>query len=117
MNSTVSARARPSCSEIERLYNRAVGLSAKGESADALVLIASWNGYEVDKAQLAFWHRKDLLPTPDVRRLGKSHGTESIYPPGTAQQMLALCKIHRRHKRTADIGWRLWFLGYPVPVA
>ena len=87
---------------------------AKRESAESLVGIAAWSGFDIDKAQLAYWHRKGLLPAPDIARLGKGHGTESVYPAGTSEQLLVLCDIYQEHKRTADIGWRLWLRGYPI---
>lgn len=99
------------------LYNRLVDEASGGETAAHLLAIAEWNGFRVSRSQLARWHREDLLPRPTIRRLGKSHGTESVYPAGTSRQLLTLCEIHRHHTRPADIGWRLWWQDYPVPLA
>lgn len=103
--------------EYVSLYNRLVDEASGGETAARLLAIAEWNGFRVSRSQLARWHREDLLPRPTIRRLGKSHGTESVYPAGTSRQLLALCEIHRHHPRPADIGWRLWRQDYPVPLA
>lgn len=92
-------------------------LEPPGETADQLLAIAERNSSRVTRTQLARWHRADLLPRPTTRHLGKSHGTESVYPAGTGRQLLALCEIHRRYTRPADIGWRLWWRDYPIPVA
>ena len=40
----------------------------------------------------------------------------SIYPSGTADQLLALCSIHRSEKRLPFVAWRLWWAGYDVPM-
>lgn len=41
----------------------------------------------------------------------------SIYPPGTTDQLLALCTIHHSEKRLPYVAWRLWWEGYPVSIA
>lgn len=40
----------------------------------------------------------------------------SIYPVGTARQLLALCEIHQTEKRLPYVAWRLWWAGYDVPL-
>ncbi len=65
--------------------------------------------------RLARWHREDVIPKPRVRRLGKAHGTETLYPPGTGTQLLAACAIRDREKRFPDLRWRLWWEGFHVP--
>jgi len=55
-----------------------------------------------------------LLPEPVVRRLGKARGTQSVYPPGTGEQLLALCAIHADERRLDHVAWHLWWADYDV---
>ena len=93
------------------------------ESAEALLARARNAGYRVSEAQLARWHRIGLLPRPWQRSLGRKKGTKTLYPKGTGDQLIALCQIHfgspgkkggKRGRRLQFVGWRLWWLGFPV---
>jgi hypothetical protein len=78
--------------------------------------VARARGHKVSRAQLARWHRAGLLPQPRQRSLGKGHGTQSIYPPGTGTQLLALCALRARERRLRYIAWGLWWQGYAIPM-
>lgn len=86
------------------------------ETREELLDIALAHGHEVSTPQLARWHRAGLLPRPKQRPLGKGHGTQTVYPPGTGKQLLRLCEIHfgDEEKRLQYVGWRLWWEGYDV---
>ncbi len=88
-----------------------------GETAEALIARLSSHGYTVTKTELARWHRAGLLPRPQRRSLGRGRGMISIYPPGTMDQLLALCTIHRSEKRLPYVAWRLWWEGYTIPLS
>lgn len=90
--------------------------SASGETRQELLKLARNNGYTVSGPQLARWHREGLLPEPQVRYLGKGQGTQTVYPPGTGDQLLALCAIRAKRWRLGPIAWHLWWLGYEVSV-
>lgn len=79
-----------------------------------LLELAHDHGYQMSPPQLARWHRDGLLPQPKQRPLGKAKGTESVYPPGTAEQLLALLEIHNVNRRMTDVAWKLWWAGYSV---
>lgn len=88
----------------------------RDETREELLDLAKAHGYSVTEHQLARWHREGLLPRPKQRSLGKGHGTQTIYPPGTGKQLLRLCKIHfdDKEKRLLHVGWRLWWEDYEV---
>jgi hypothetical protein len=89
-----------------------------GETNDMLIEAAAEAGFVVSKRQLAEWHRAGLLPTPRrVPRVGTSPGMRSVYPPGTADQLLALCRCRERYPHRRDeLAWSLWWAGYAVPM-
>lgn len=82
-------------------------------AADVLARAAE-AGFRVAPARLARWHRVGLMPTPEVRSLGKSHGTQSVYPAGAGDQLVKLCELRKQHGKLDEIGWWLWWHGYPV---
>lgn len=87
-----------------------------GEARDELLGLAAAAGFDVSATQLARWHRAGLLPQPKQRSLGRGRGTETIYPPGTGDQLLALCEQLRRDRRLTVATWALWWAGFPVPM-
>jgi hypothetical protein len=92
-------------------------LMKEGETAEALIERMSSYGFTVTRTELARWHRAGLLPRPQRRSLGRGYGMVSVYPPGTTEQLLALCTLHRSEKRLPYVAWRLWWEGYPVPIS
>lgn len=80
---------------------------------DLLVAVAE-AGFTVSEPQLARWHRAGLLPRPRQLSLGRGKGTATAYPPGTALQLLALCRIRHTEHSLARAGFRLWWEGYEV---
>jgi hypothetical protein len=89
-------------------------MSQSSEIRQELLDLAQARGYEVSAPQLARWHRAGLLPRPEQRSLGKGHGTQTVYPSGTGEQLLALCEIHTGERRLLYVAWRLWWAGYDV---
>jgi hypothetical protein len=95
------------------LYN-GVMVEAIGETRQELLDLARDNGFGVSSPQLARWHREGLLPQPELRRLGKGRGTRTVYPPGTGEQLLALCAVRAKKWRLGPTAWHLWWAGYDV---
>lgn len=91
-------------------------MEERGETRGELIGLARENGYEVTGEQLARWHRRGLLPTPLQAHKGKGRGTESVYPAGTGERLLALCEAHLAggEKRLDRVAWRLWWDGFDV---
>lgn len=86
------------------------------ETREQLLALAGSSGYGITEHQLARWHREGLLPRPKQRPLGKGHGTQTVYPPGTEAQLLALCAIRAKERSLDRVRWYLWWAGYEVPV-
>jgi hypothetical protein len=87
------------------------------ESSQHLLSLAHEQGYEVSTAQLARWHRAGLLPRPRQQALGRARGTQTLYPPGTGEQLLFLCASRLHQHSLTLLAWRLWWAGYPVSLA
>jgi len=75
---------------------------------------AGKHGFDVSEARLARWHREGLIPQPRQKSLGRGKGTVSLYPAGTTHQVLTLCQIRTRYRSLDEVGWRLWWHGFPV---
>ncbi len=84
------------------------------ETAEDLMRAVKEAGLSVSSQQVARWHRTGLLPKPSQRSLGRGRGTQTVYPPGTTRQLVALIHLHKRHRYLDDVGWRLWWHGFPV---
>lgn len=90
----------------------------EGETAAHVLAAARINGWNVSDDQRVRWHRSGLLPRPKLRHLGKAHGTESVYPAGTAAQLVALLEMLNGQRLTVEpAGWRLWWDGWRVEPA
>jgi hypothetical protein len=64
--------------------------------------------------QITRWHAEGIIPKPRQRSLGRGRGTETVYPIGTAKQLLELVRIRSKNRRLSHIAWRLWWQGYIV---
>src|SRR6185312_3198062 len=92
----------------------AMGEEAYVEPSAELLARATAAAHHVSETQLARWHRAGLLSRPRRRSLGRGRGTQTLYRAGTGDQLLALCEIHKRHKKLETVGWQLWWRGFPV---
>jgi len=86
------------------------------EPAEELIVTMRTYGFTVTRPELARWHRAGLLPQPERRSLGRGRGMVSVYPPGTANQLHALCLFHRSERRLPYVAWCLWWAGYDVSI-
>jgi len=86
------------------------------ERAEDVIAVAEAAGRSVSRTQLARWHRAGLLERPVQHSLGL-HGTEALYPPGTATIVLEICERKAKDRRISHIGWGLWWSGFPVEMA
>lgn len=84
------------------------------EPADAVIAYAAASGRPVTREQLARWHRAGIIPRPETRHRVGERGTESLYPPGTALQVVAASQIHEGERRLGHVAFRLWWDGYVV---
>ncbi|MDE2200871.1 MAG: hypothetical protein KGJ41_17815 [Rhodospirillales bacterium] len=86
----------------------------QAETAEYLMARVTEADLSASAAQVARWHRVGLLPQPRQQSLGRGRGTQTVYPPGTARQLIALIQLHRRYRYLDDVGWRLWWHGFSV---
>lgn len=84
------------------------------QTRDEVLAVAAEAGFAISSDQLARWHRGGLLPRPRQVSRGRGRGTVTIYPRGTAEQVVALCEITANHRSLARAGFQLWWSGYPV---
>jgi hypothetical protein len=70
----------------------------------------------VSERQLGRWHQDGLMPRPGQTWIAGSPGSTSIYPIGSGDQLIMLCAVGKRFRRSEDIGWSLWWLGFPIDV-
>ena len=96
------------------LYSNSMERNALCGSSQHLVTVAHEHGYAVSMTQLGRWHRMGLLPHPLQQSRGKARGSQSLYPSGTEEQLLALCALHISERRLSFLAWQLWWAGYPV---
>lgn len=89
-------------------------------TADQLLALAATEGFdqpEITGRKIERWRKEGLLPHPRRISLGRSRGTRSEYPPGTGQQLLALCRLRRRFPHDLDaVRFGLWYERYPLPI-
>lgn len=86
------------------------------ESQKYLIAVAQKAGFLVSARQLARWHREGLLPRPKQESLGRGRGTRSVYPDGTADQLIALCEFKKSGRRLDYLAWHLWWEGFDVGI-
>jgi hypothetical protein len=84
------------------------------EPSDAVRAGLTVRGRPVSPTQLARWHRTGYLPKPRQVPQGYGRGTVSLYPPGTRTQAERLCAFLSRTRDLEEVGWRLWWDGYPI---
>ena len=68
----------------------------------------------VSKDQLERWRFNGLLPK--VRQVGKGRGlgSETLYPIGTARQVIAIVELLSIKEKFSFVGWHLWMRGFNV---
>lgn len=84
------------------------------ESVPQLVARARAHRFSVTATQLARWHRSGLLLRPKQVSLGRGRGTQTMYPMGTGDQLVTLCRIRKRKRQLRFAGWKLWWEGFSV---
>jgi hypothetical protein len=94
-----------------------MGDAGAEETVEHLLAAAQEAGFEVTRDQLHRWQREGVLPRPRQRGLGRGRGTEVLYPPGSARQLVALCEQLQSKRSLIDASWVLWWNGYWVSEA
>lgn len=71
-------------------------------------------GSDATPRSLRNWRSKGLLPDIVQRSRRRGRGTETLFPPTTAQQSVAIQKLYSKGLSTEKVGWELWVRGYLV---
>src|SRR5690348_6549327 len=66
------------------------------ETKSSLLTRAREAGYQLSERQLKRWH--PLLPGSGQVHLKGTRGSETLYPPGTGNQLLVICELRWKHK-------------------
>src|SRR2546423_125292 len=85
-----------------------------GLTPKALLEAARLEGYRVSNDQRKRWAREGLLPHPVQDHVRGIRGSESRYPPGTLEQLVAVARLHRSERRFDELRLDLWWEGYWV---
>jgi hypothetical protein len=92
---------------------RPIRYHVDGETVAHLISQASAAGFPVTKRQIERWNYNRLLPDP-VQIPTDRPGSITIYPAGTAIQLLSLCQIKKNCRKLEDVGWHLWMKRFPI---
>lgn len=85
-----------------------------GLTKQQLLPAAARAGLKVSADQLKRWCREGLLPRPSQRHLPGRRGSESIYPPGTLRQLVAVAELHANERRFDELRFDVWWAGHWV---
>jgi hypothetical protein len=88
--------------------------SPKAERATDILARARAAGFEVSERQLERWHQAGLIPRPVQTWTEGQPRSSALYPAGSGDQLIMLCIIRQNLRRSNDIGWSLWWLGFLV---
>ena len=84
------------------------------ETNETILATAQAAGFEPSEKQRKDWRRAGLLPRPVAATgQGRGHGT-AYYPPGTGEQLTAICRHSKPKKSLGDLAFLVWWDGFPV---
>lgn len=88
------------------------------ETTDYLLALAERHHFSLTADQLHRLHLEDMIERPiQAHPLGKV-GSETVYPTGTGDLLLAICTLRQQKRQSfTTIAWQLWWDGYPIPLA
>lgn len=86
-------------------------VTARTETKDEILAAAITAGVPLTAPQLARLHRAGAIAKPEVRSLGRGKGRSSVYPAGTAAQVLRLSDLREQERRLPERAWLAWWLG------
>jgi len=100
------------------MYHAYMSDTIGGQPVAEVIAEAAARGFTVTESQLVRWHREGLLPPIGEaiprRFLGRGRGSETVYPPDTGSQVVALCQALAEKRKLSHAGWQLWWRGYTV---
>jgi hypothetical protein len=87
-----------------------------GETAAYLLALVEQHGYSLTADQLRRLHLEGLIERPIQDHPDGKVGSETVYPKGTGDLLLAICSQCQQKRSFRAIAWQLWRDGYPIPL-
>src|SRR6266705_693578 len=88
------------------------------ETTAYLLALAERHHFSLTADQLHRLHLEDMIARPIQDHPAGKVGSETVYPPGTGELLLAICALHQQKRRSfTAIAWQLWWDDYPIPLA
>jgi hypothetical protein len=88
-----------------------------GETAALLLAFIEQHNLSLTADQLRRLHLERLIARPLQDHPEGKVGSETVYPKGTSDLLLAICVLHQQKRPFAAIAWQLWRDGHPIPLA
>jgi len=88
----------------------------EGETASYLLSFMEGQNYPLTHDQLRRLHLEGLIARPAQCHSEGKVGSETVYPKGTGELLLAICSLHQQKRSLSTIAWQLWWDGHPIPL-
>jgi len=85
-----------------------------GETAACLLSLVEQQGYSLTADQLRRLHLEGLIERPLQDHPDGKVGSETVYPEGTGDLLLAVCSQCQQKRSFRAVAWQLWRDGYPI---
>jgi hypothetical protein len=86
----------------------------RGEAATEILARAGAKGISLTPKLLRKWHLAGELPRPVQTWTKRVEGSETIYPPGTFDQLCRLIDLKKTIRSSKRLKWTLWWVGFPI---
>jgi len=83
----------------------------EGLTGTQLIAAARRAGYKMDEHKLKRLRDGGLIPRPDPRPKSGTVGIPQIYPPGTLEQLLAVCELRKQAWNFDELRVLVWWKG------
>ena len=84
------------------------------ETADQVLAKVRAKGQKISRAQLTRWHVFGVVPRPIQRPRKGVRGTDTVYPYGTTEQVLAAASFMKERRTFDDLRVELWLMGFDI---
>lgn len=88
-----------------------------GETSAYLLTFIEQHNLSLTVDQLRRLHLEGLIARPLQDHPEGKIGSETVYPKGTGDLLLAICLLRQQKRSFAAIAWQLWRDGHPIPLA
>lgn len=81
---------------------------------DELLEAATAEGLDLTPEKLHRWRKAGLMPSPELRALGRGLGTSASYPSTALAQALTIGALLQRSRDLKIVRWALFIDGFPI---